>query len=79
VGPIAAALYVFVEGFELLSDVRVEVAKSDDVDVDSVLFKAFGELFDVLGGFGDRGAGEEDNALVLGFVLAVLEGELGYD
>lgn len=76
-GPVARAFYVFVEGFELGGYVGVEVAEGDDVDVNPVFFETFGEFFDVFGGFGEGGAGEDDDALVLGFVLAVLEGELG--
>jgi len=37
-----------VECFELGCYVGVEVAEGDDVDVDAVLFEAFGEFLDVL-------------------------------
>lgn len=74
---IPTAFDVFVEGFELLSDFWVEVAEGDDVDVDSVFLEALGELFDLFWVFGDGRAGKEDDALVLRFVLAVLECELG--
>ena len=68
---ISRALDVLVEGFQLGCDGGIQVAKSDDVDVDGVLLHALGKLDDVLFRFGEWTTREQDNALMLGFVLAV--------
>lgn len=69
-------LDVLVECSELLDDIVVELAESDKVDGYAVLLHFLGELDEGLLVFGDGGAGEDDDALALGLVLAVLEGEL---
>lgn len=71
-----AGLDVLVECGELLDDIVVELAESDKVDGYAVLLHLLSELDEGLLVFDDGGAGEDDNALALGFVLAVLEGEL---
>ena len=71
-----AGLDVLVECRQLLDDIVVEFAEGDKVDGHAVLLHFLGKLDEGLLVFRDWRAGEDDDALALGLVLAVLEGEL---
>jgi hypothetical protein len=67
---------VLVEGLQLLRNIVIKLAKGNKVDGHLVLPHLLRQLDQALLIFGDRAAGEDYDALTLGLVLSMFEGEL---
>ena len=71
-GPLGA-LAGFAKLLQLPSSFFSEFAECDDINVDGNLLHALCELYKLLFFFFDGTAGEDNDALLLGLVLAMLE------
>jgi hypothetical protein len=70
------ALDVLVEGFQLLCNIVIELPKGNKIDGHLVLSHLLRQLNQALLVFGNRAAREDYDALTLGLVLPVFQGEL---
>ncbi len=74
-----ASLDILMKGLELLGGFWIEIAESNEVDGYIVFPHFVCQLHKSLLVLGDRRASEDDDALALGLVLTVLQGELRED